>query len=193
MTPRPLGGDVRGEVRGDLEGRPTAAPAQVPRDATWFDAFFARHATAVHRYLVRRAERSDVDDLAAEVFATAWRRRDRVPADFELPWLYRTAAYVLANHRRKPTLTLLADYGKQERNDPHMRSVDPAELVVGDDQVRRALARLSVRDRSVLMLHAWEGLDGEGMARALGLTRGGAAAALSRARARLREAWEQDP
>jgi len=60
-----------------------------------------------------------------------------------------------------------------------------------DDEVRRALARLSARDRMVLMLHAWEGLDGEGLARALGLTRGGAAAALSRARPRLREAWDE--
>ena len=55
--------------------------------------------------------------------------------------------------------------------------------------VRRAMATLSARDRKVLMLHAWEGLDGEGLAKALGVTRGGAAAALSRARARLREAW----
>ncbi|WP_131105602.1 RNA polymerase sigma factor [Ornithinimicrobium sufpigmenti] len=162
-----------------------------PRDATWFDGFFALHATAIHRYFVRRADRVDVEDLSAEVFATAWRRRDKIPAGFELPWLYRTASYVLANHRRKPTLTLLSDYGSEEGGQP-ARSVDPADLVMADDEVRRALGRLSARDRTVLMLHAWEGLDGEGMAHALGLTRGGAAAALSRARARLREAWAED-
>ena len=163
------------------------------RDTAWFDGFFAQHATQVHRYFVRRATGNDVDDLTAEVFATAWRRRDRIPAEHELPWLYRTASYVLANHRRKPTLTLLSDYsGQEDGADQHMRSVDPADLVMADDEVRRALARLSARDRGILMLHAWEGLDGEGLAQALGLTRGGAAAALSRARARLREAWEHD-
>ncbi|WP_298889427.1 RNA polymerase sigma factor [uncultured Serinicoccus sp.] len=163
------------------------------RDTAWFDGFFAQHATQIHRYFVRRATGNDVEDLTAEVFATAWRRRDRIPAEHELPWLYRTASYVLANHRRKPTLTLLSDYsGQDDAPDQHMRSVDPADLVMADDEVRRALAGLSARDRGILMLHAWEGLDGEGLAQALGLTRGGAAAALSRARARLREAWEHD-
>jgi RNA polymerase sigma-70 factor (ECF subfamily) len=161
-----------------------------PRDATWFDGFFAQHATAIHRYFVRRADRSDVEDLSAEVFATAWRRRDKIPQGFELPWLYKTSSFVLANHRRKPTLTLIADYGTGEEGARTSRSVDPADLVMEDDQVRRAMSRLSARDRTVLMLHAWEGLDGEGLAHALGLTRGGAAAALSRARARLREAWD---
>lgn len=175
-------------MAGDDPGTETAPE---PRDATWFDSFFALHATAVHRYFVRRADRVDVEDLSAEVFATAWRRREKIPHGFELPWLYRTASYVLANHRRKPTLTLLSDYGSQEGGQP-ARSVDPADLVMADDEVRRVLARMSVRDRTVLMLHAWEGLDGEGMAHALGLTRGGAAAALSRARSRLREAWAED-
>ncbi|GAA1163654.1 hypothetical protein GCM10009584_00690 [Ornithinimicrobium humiphilum] len=177
-----------------LAGEGGASPGMVPenvRDAPWFDGFFAQHATSVHRYFVRRASHVDVEDLTAEVFATAWRRRDKIPEGFELPWLYKTASFVLANHRRKPTLTLISDYSGDE--DQHTaRSVDPAELVMEDDEVRRALARLSARDRMVLMLHAWEGLDGEGLARALGLTRGGAAAALSRARARLREAWDED-
>jgi RNA polymerase sigma-70 factor (ECF subfamily) len=174
-----------------LAGDAGATTGTDPRDATWFDGFFAQHATSIHRYFVRRAAHVDVEDLTAEVFATAWRRREKVPQGFELPWLYKTASYVLANHRRKPTLTLMADYGHDEQHQP-ARSVDPADLVMADDEVRRALRRLSTRDRSVLMLHAWEGLDGEGMAQALGLTRGGAAAALSRARARLRDAWDED-
>ena len=168
-----------------------SGPAVDVRDAPWFDGFFAQHATSIHRYFVRRASHSDFEDLAAQVFATAWRRRDKIPDGFELPWLYKTASFVLANHRRKPTLTLISDYSADE-DERAARSVDPAELVMADDEVRRALSRLSARDRTVLMLHAWEGLDGDGLARALGLTRGGAAAARSRARARRREAWDED-
>lgn len=177
-------------------GEPAPEDLRAQRDTVWFDGFFADHATAIHRYFVRRADRNDVEDLTAEVFATAWRRRDKIPEGFELPWLYKTASFVLANHRRRPTLTLLADYGHDDSGDTMVnrtsRSVDPAELVMVDDEVRRAMSRISARDRTVLMLHAWEGLDGEGLAHALGLTRGGAAAALSRARARLRHAWEDD-
>jgi len=45
------------------------------------------------------------------------------------------------------------------------------------------------RDRQILLLNAWEGLDGAALAGVLGISRGGADAALSRARSRLREAW----
>lgn len=170
-------------------GHTTGQTAPGRRDAAWFDQFFAEHATSVHRYFVRRAPYGDAEDLTADVFATAWRRREAIPPGFELPWLYRTASYVLSNHRRKPALTLLPDYGAESPDDAH--AADPADLICEDDEVRRALGRLSARDRRVLMLHAWEGLDGEQLAQALGISRGGAAAALSRARSRLREAWAE--
>ena len=42
--------------------------------------------------------------------------------------------------------------------------IDPEALVVADDEVREVLLRLSARDRQVLLLHAWEGLDGDALA-----------------------------
>ena len=68
---------------------------------------------------------------------------------------------------------------------------DPAHLVVVDESVRQVLASMSSRDRQVLVLNAWEGLSGDDLAAVLGISRGGADAALSRARARLREQWEK--
>jgi RNA polymerase sigma factor (sigma-70 family) len=154
-------------------------------DEAWFDAVFAAHSGAVHRYLVRRlpAGSGDAEDLAADVLATAWRRRDDVPRGAELPWLYRTAGFVLANHRRKARPTPVAVV-PEEPDD-----VDPATLAVDDDRVRAVLGRLSARERRILLLVAWDGLDGDALAQVLGVSRGGADAALSRARARLRDAW----
>jgi len=152
------------------------------RDEAWFDALFRAHAAAVHRYFVRRAPQ-DADDLAAEVLAVAWRRRDDVPEGAELPWLYRTAGFVLANHRRKKHPLTLETVPEQEADD------DPADVVVKDEFVREALAGLSARDRRILLLHAWEGLGGDELAAVLGISRGGADAALSRARSRLAVAW----
>ena len=114
---------------------------------------------------------------------TAWRRRGDVPEGAELPWLYRTAGYVLANHRRKGRPMPVADLPEV------IDDVDPSDLSVLDDEVRAVLAALSPRDRRVLLLHAWDGLDGDQLAEVLGIGRGGADAALSRARARLRQAW----
>ena len=100
-----------------------------------------------------------------------------------MPWLYRSAGYLLANHRRKRAALLVEELPET----PDL--TDPADLAVTDDTVRRALAAISDRDREVLLLHAWEGLTGEGLAEALGISRSGADAALSRARSRLALAW----
>lgn len=162
-----------------------AVPAG-PHDGAWFDALFAEHARAVHRYFLRRAPHDDAEDLAAEVLSTAWRRRDDVPEGHELAWLYRTAGFVLANYRRKGRAIPVEEL--PDDTDGEYAS-DPADIVVEDEAVRRVLAALSPRDRHVLLLHVWEGLDGEALGQALGISRGGAAAALSRARARLREGW----
>lgn len=152
------------------------------RDGPWFTSEVAAHLDAIYRYFVRRADRQDADDLTSEVFATAWRRRDDVPDEAILPWLYRAAGYVLANHRRRARAT------------PSLTLVEPAEpdhtqRIADRDELTRALAALSDRDRDILLLHAWEGLDGSELAEALSISRSGAQAALSRARARLREIW----
>lgn len=106
------------------------------------------------------------------------------PGGHELPWLYRTAGFLVANHHRKgrPTpVETLPDEADRS-------SVE--HVVVSDLEVRAVFATLSLRDRQVLLLAAWEGLRGDGLAEALGISRGGADAALSRARARLRDAWQ---
>lgn len=153
------------------------------RDDAWFEALFRAHGTALYRYFARRGPRDDAEDLTADVIAIAWRRRDDLPEGAELPWLYRTAGNVLANHRRKGRPTPV------EHVPDEVDDADPASLVLADDEVRLVLAALSARDRRILLLHAWEGLDGPALAEVLGISRGGADAALSRARARLREAW----
>lgn len=163
-----------------------------PRDDAWFDSLFGQHSAVLFRYFVRRLPASaggraaDAEDLTADVLATAWRRRDDVPDGAELPWLYRTAGYVLANHRRKLRALPVAVV-PDEPDD-----VDPETLAVEDDGVRRVLSRLAPRDRRILLLVAWDGLSGDELAQVLGVSRGGADAALSRARARLRELWAQD-
>ena len=156
------------------------------RDDAWFERLYRDHATAVYRYFLRRAPADDVEDLTAEVLATAWRRRSDVPDGAVLPWLYRTAGFVLANHRRKHLPVPL-----EQLPDGADHTGDPALSAVADDDVRAALTALSERDRQILVLHAWEGLGGADLAVVLGISRGGADAALSRARARLAAAWPE--
>ncbi|MEZ0446703.1 RNA polymerase sigma factor [Cellulomonas sp. ICMP 17802] len=152
-------------------------------DAVWFEAVVRAHASAVHRFVVRRAGRDEAEDLTADVLAVAWRRREDVPHGAELPWLYRTAGFVVANHRRKGRPVPVGDLPDEIDAD------DPATRAVQDERVREVLGGLGARDRQILLLNAWEGLTGDALAEVLGIGRGGADAALSRARARLRDAW----
>jgi RNA polymerase sigma-70 factor (ECF subfamily) len=55
----------------------------------------------IRAYIARRVPFGDVEDLAADVFAVAWKKRASVTPGEELPWLYRIASYVVANYRRK--------------------------------------------------------------------------------------------
>ena len=146
------------------------------------------HASDVRRYLYRRLfgaadPASTADELTADVLVIAWRRRADIPAGVELSWLYAVARRVLANYRRRPQEVLVADLGALDAID----EADPAEIVSDDAALADAWRSLSPRDREVLRLVAWEGLNGAQLATALGISEGGAAAALSRARSRFEE------
>ncbi|HEY0118159.1 MAG TPA: sigma-70 family RNA polymerase sigma factor [Cellulomonas sp.] len=164
---------------------PDDRPRSVAHDATWFEDLVRSHTAALHRYLVRRVGFVDADDLAADVLVVAWRRRDDVPDEMPLAWLYRTAGFVVANFRRKGRPIPVGDVPDEVADD------DPAVRAVRDDQVREVLRRLSPRDRQIVLLNAWEGLTGDGLAAVLGIGRGGADAALSRARSRLADLWAE--
>jgi RNA polymerase sigma-70 factor, ECF subfamily len=66
-----------------------------------FREVYREYLGPVRAYLARRVSYNDVEDLAADVFAVAWKKRSTVTPGEELPWLYRIASYLVANHRRK--------------------------------------------------------------------------------------------
>jgi RNA polymerase sigma-70 factor (ECF subfamily) len=63
---------------------------------------------------------------------------------------------------------------------------DPSDHVVLAADVGRALEELSARDREVLELAAWEGLEPREIATVLGISQAAARQRLSRARAAVR-------
>jgi len=120
---------------------------------------FERHYAEVLAYCARRIGRSDADDAAAEVFATAWRRIDEVDWSTVKPWLYGISRHVVANRwrsfRRWTRLTRKVSGLARGRAD------SPESVIMQRDedlQVRRALRRLSATDQEVLRLAAWEEL-----------------------------------
>jgi RNA polymerase sigma-70 factor (ECF subfamily) len=146
-------------------------------DEERFRLAYQRHAGAVWRYLARRLGDDDLaQDLTSEVFVIAWRRRRDAPAD-SLPWLYGVARRVLANDRRAARAHARRVHALAEQ-----LAGAPAEEPSG--AAAAALARLSERDREVLLLIAWEGLEPHELAAALGCRPSTARVRLHRARRR---------
>lgn len=140
------------------------------------EQLFAAHAGAVRAYARRRIDPVSADDTVSEVFAVAWRRLDDVP-EAALPWLLGCARLVLAHqHRRRQRDVALAERLQTAAGPP------PPQ---GDPVLGWALSQLSERDRELLLLIAWEGLEPAQAARVLGCSQNAVAVRLHRARRRL--------
>ncbi len=147
-----------------------------------FEALFAAHYSGVHAYVIRRVPLAHAEDVLAETFLVAWRRRAEVPQD-ALPWLLGVARRVVANQlrsdRRRGALA-----GRLRAASPGA-SFPWEPLSTMDTELAEALASLSEREREALLLVAWDGLDGVRAARAAGCSAAAFRVRLHRARTRV--------
>ncbi len=190
------------EIISSTAATPTDATviARSRTDAQAFAAIVDRHFTAIHRYLARRIGSDRADDLAAQAFATAFRRRGDfdMGADSARPWLFGIATNVLRNELRAERRMLAAiarlDAGDapdlSEELERSLARVDAADEVA---RLAGAIAALDADQRDVLLLHAWGELSHGEIAAALQIPVGTVYSRLSRARASLRRAASQQP
>ena len=164
-------------------------------DGDAFGVLFGRHARAVYNFGFRAtADWAAAEDIASEVFLTAWRRRSEVIFTTEsgsvLPWLLGVAVNHMRNQRRGRRRGDAAIARLSRRDDqPDFtdellgRIADEAQMA----EVRAVVEQLAEHERDVLALCAWAGLDYEEAAIALDLPVGTIRSRLSRARAHVRE------
>ena len=129
-------------------------------------------------YALRRtASEADAEDVVAETFAIAWRRKDALPTtDRALPWLLAVARRVAANQRRGTTRwrALL----ERVRSQPQPGAIAPVPETPATD----ALLRLRPDDQELLRLLAWDGLTHAEVGVVLGISPNAVAIRLLRAR-----------
>jgi RNA polymerase sigma-70 factor (ECF subfamily) len=156
-----------------------------------FALLFDRYAAQLHRYAARRLGSSAADDIVAETFLAAFRRRDRydLGRGCARPWLYGIATTLIARQRRGEVrlYRALARTGL----DPLVEPVDEQVVsrVAAQAQQRalaEALAQLAQGERDVLLLVAWGELSYEEAAQALTVPLGTVRSRLARARAKVR-------
>ncbi|GAT66693.1 DNA-directed RNA polymerase sigma-70 factor [Planomonospora sphaerica] len=160
-----------------------------------FGEIYDRYVGEIHAYLGRRLDRQAADDLTAEVFLAAFRKRETFDPErgSVRPWLYGFATNLIASHRRNEIRRLAAlqrnaaaydgaDDGHEER------VVVRVDAVSAQGRLAAELRALSDGDRDVLLLSALGELSHEEVARALDIPYGTVGSRLSRARRKLRAA-----
>lgn len=150
-----------------------------------FEELFRSCHPAVLGYVRRRAPGEAVDDVVNQVFLTAWRRFERVPAE-PLPWLLGIARNVLATQQRSRQRR--EALRQRLAHQPVLNAVAPEAPEAWT--ITRALAALSPKDREAVLLVAWEGLSPAQAAEVLGERPGTFRVRLHRARTRLRTALD---
>jgi RNA polymerase sigma-70 factor (ECF subfamily) len=169
-----------------VDDPPNAVP-DIYRDR--FERCFRDHYARMLAFSMRRVSgRELAEDVVADTFAVAWRRRDRIP-DPALPWLYAIAAHVIANQhrstRRRHDLDLRLAHETGAAPGP-----DPTESLDRRDAFSAAFALLAEPEREVLRLIAWDGLDSADAARVFGCSPGAFRVRLHRARRKLAKQLE---
>jgi len=157
-----------------------------------FERMYERFRPQVLAYCRRRVTEADAHDATAEVFTTAWRKRDSIPEHSSaLPWLYGVARNVLRHqqrggHRRFRLSVKAGGTGA-------IAAPTPEQVVVERDEharIREALGRLSETDREALSLSAWEGLSHAEIATVLGASLAAIDKRLARAKRRLAHQYD---
>ena len=148
-----------------------------------FSALYERHLQAVTNYVARRTGSELSEDLTAEVFVRAFRKRAVFRDDHgsALPWLLGIANHLIADHRRaeRRRLEMLRRLA--------MTGLVSSEITVGAlaPELVRELLRLPAADRDTLLLVVWGELSYAEAAVALGVPVGTIRSRIARARQRL--------
>ncbi|GAA4236261.1 RNA polymerase sigma-70 factor (ECF subfamily) [Streptosporangium album] len=160
-----------------------------------FGEIYDRYVSEIHAYLGRRLDRQAADDLTAEVFLAAFRKRETFdPERGEVrPWLYGFATNLISSHRRTETRRLAAlqrsatAHGGAEHSHEE-RVVTRIDAASAQGRLAAELRALPDGDRDVLLLSALGELSHEEVAKALDIPYGTVGSRLSRVRRKLRAA-----
>ncbi|WP_405084280.1 RNA polymerase sigma factor [Microbispora sp. NBC_01389] len=158
-----------------------------------FAGVFDRHADEIHAYAGRRLGPEHADDVTAETFFVAFRKRHRYDTSRPdaRPWLYGIAGNLISGHRRAEVRRLRAlaraphDAGERGAHEEE-RGAERASAAALRPALAAALARLSSAERDLLLLVAWADLSYEETAEALRIPIGTVRSRLHRVRAKLR-------
>lgn len=162
-----------------------------------FTAIFERHYGAVSSFLIRRFGQSLGEELAAETFVTAFRKRERFDPDRGAvrAWIFGIASNLARKHWRREKRELKAYARTGVAPDPGSEvqdTIDRVDALARSRPIARALAELRHDEREALFLFYWADLTYDEISVEQNCAVGTVRSRLSRARARIREELNTD-
>jgi RNA polymerase sigma-70 factor (ECF subfamily) len=146
-----------------------------------FNAVFRALLPEVSKFLSRRVGPAEVEDLAADLFELAWSKRHQIEKGFELPWLYKSARYLIANHHRKQSgrTRILASLAEP------VSAPSAESLALADMELAEAWKLLSTKEQELITLWAFENLSAKEIAKVLSISENASNIRLTRAKQKL--------
>ena len=150
-------------------------------------ALALQYGPALRRYFARRAQAADVDDLVQEVFLSMQSRGATSEIENVQGYLFRTAANVLGQRRRRSGWS----WGRQEEVDDATAPADelsPERILIARedfDALVEALRELPPRSALAFMLFRLERLPQDEIARRMGISARAVRALVMRAHRRI--------
>jgi RNA polymerase sigma-70 factor (ECF subfamily) len=167
-------------------------------DRRAFEALLRRYASRLFGLALRHLRnRDEAEDIVQETFVRAWQGLPAFRGGEEFRgWLFRIcvnqARDRLRARRRRPT-TPLEDVPEPELGvSPGPAPDEELEQRMLEERLDRALERLGLEHREILLLRALEELSYDEIAAVLRIPRGTVMSRLARARARLRALLEEE-
>jgi RNA polymerase sigma factor (sigma-70 family) len=154
-------------------------PERAERSGHDIDALYRAHAHELVRFATGLVGPSDAADVVADAVLRVWRSGRLAHVDEPRSYLFRAVVNEARMHHRG-TLRRRAREARAAVDDPSVAQSEPRP------EVLEAVARLSVRQRAVVVLVYWDDLDERAVARQLGISTGSVRRHLARARVHLR-------
>lgn len=161
-------------------------------DDEGFTELYREHYGSVRAYVSACVSPSDIDDVVAETFLVAWRRRTDIPGDWTRGWLIGVARNNARNRNRSTRRAI--NFIDQLKFQRASEAMTPDESVHAEQQIehlRTAMSALRSSDQELLALAGPFEMTLDEIGMALGITSNAAGVRVHRARQRLRDAFEE--
>lgn len=146
-----------------------------------FAEHYRQHLPAISKFLARRVDSIEIEDLCSDVFFKAFEKKHLAPEGYELAWLYSIAGHLVSNHRRKKTTANRLLYALSAAT----YAPSAESLALADIALAQAWKKLKPADQNLLALVALDGVTVSEAATILEISPNAVSVRLNRARTAL--------